>query len=91
MIEDYEVTVRKIILSATRNALSILKLDRRFSVSRTNGHPVDYDPVWVVDFFDKDNHQTQITIRPPLGVVMDETWYTPEIIRQLEELIYNTN
>lgn len=87
MIEDYEVTVKRTIINATKNALSILKLDRRFLVSKTNGHPVDYDPVWVVDFFDEDNHQTYITIRPPLGLVVGETWYTPEIIRQIEELI----
>ena len=93
MIEDYEVTVKTIITSATRNALSILKLDRRyrrFSVFRTSGHPIDYDPLWEIDFFDTSNHLTWIKVRSP-GYLVDEAWYTAEVIRLLKELIHNNN
>jgi hypothetical protein len=86
MIEDYEDTVKKLIINAARNALSILQLDWRSSVFRTC-RQVDFDPLWRVDLFDKDNHLKWITFTDPPYLV-DEAWYTAEIIRLLKELIH---
>lgn len=87
MIEDLEEHVEKIIINAARNALSILKLDWRFEVFRT-ARPVDHDLLWRVDLVGADI-SGWITFRSPPDEGVDETWYTKEIVRLIEELIKN--
>jgi hypothetical protein len=89
MIVDYEEIVRKIIINATKNALSILKRDWRFEVSRTS-RQVDHDLLWRVDLLDADS-PGWITFPSPPEEGVDETWYTKEIVRLIEERIHKTN
>jgi len=88
MIVDYEESVKRIITKATWNALSILELEWRSAVLRTY-RQVDYDPLWRVNFFDNDNRLRWITFADPPYLV-DEAWYTAEIIRQVGALIITT-
>jgi len=88
MIEDNEETVKKVIISAVRNALRIFELNWRSEVYRTSRNTIDCYPVWGVDFFDKDNNLKTITFESPPYLV-DETWYTKKIVEMIEQLITN--
>lgn len=78
MIEDYDDAFKKIIIDATRKALSNLRLDWRFQVDRYS-RPEDGDQLWRIYFFDFEKNRKRVKgsmeFDDPYSSP-DETWYT---------------
>jgi hypothetical protein len=91
--DAYEVGFKKIIIDATQEALSNLRLDWRFQVDRYS-RPEDGDQLWRIYFFDFDKNRKRVKgfkeLDDPYNLP-DEKWYTwcvAEITRLLHELIH---